>query len=217
MPSIVNYNKVHSDGLVHVFGLDFLVGPEVFIPKESGIYIIQQADIHIKKNGGELKVADFGAGTGFISISLKRSNPNINVTAIEKSPEAYAYLLQNIEKHGYDITALNLDVADNTINNFDLIIANPPYYPNSKTFNMKDPDMSLYGGETGLETINLFIDNAAKSLKSGGTYMFSHLISQTYDVTLKLGEFFMDIQTTNHPRMNPKEPSAQAITIATRQ
>jgi release factor glutamine methyltransferase len=212
----VKYDDIHEAGIAHILGLDLIVGPEVFIPKPSGIFLIQEADVYIKKNGGNLKVADFGAGTGFLSIALKRANPNINVTAFEKSSQAYEYLLKNIEKYEYDITPVRMDVINNEINDFDLIVSNTPFLSNINRAKMKDPLLSLDGGADGLVALNNFIDAAAKSLKPGGYLIIAHLKSQTEDVALKLENDFTIEKNIDHPLMTAHGEMSQSFTYCIR-
>lgn len=212
----VAYEKAHEDGSVRVFGLDLLVGPDVFIPRESSIFLIQEADIYIKKNGGNLKVADFGSGTGYIAIALKRSNPGINITAFEKSSQAYEYLVKNIEAYDYDITPVKMDVINNEIDDFDLIVSNPPKLSTINRVKMKDPLLSLDGGEDGLVAVNNFIDAAAKSLKPGGYLIITHLKSQTEAVALKLENDFTIEKNIDHPLMTVHGEMSQSFTYCIR-
>lgn len=211
----VKYDEIYEAGIAHILGLDLIVGPEVFIPRPSGIFLIQQADVYIKKNGGDLKVADFGSGTGFLSIALKRANPNINVTAFEKSSQAYAYLLKNIEKYEYDITPVKMDVINNEINDFDLIVSDAPFTPEGlNRAKMRDPLLSLNGIGDGLSSVNTFIEAASKSLKSGGYFMIYHLKLQTDKVVESLQENFTNIQSTDHPLMSLHGDRSIVLTCA---
>ena len=104
---------------------------------------------------------DFGTGTGCIAIAIAAKCPTAKVTALDISTEALALAKQNAEQNKVAERIVFLPSDDFTaltgLNQFDLIISNPPYIasaeiailePEVKDF---DPRAALDGGADGLD------------------------------------------------------------------
>src|SRR5699024_10667452 len=73
------------------------VGKEVIIPREDTQVCVDICINRIKENPEkEIQVLDLCAGSGAISVAISKYCKNAKVIAVEKSPEAYEYLLKNI-------------------------------------------------------------------------------------------------------------------------
>jgi release factor glutamine methyltransferase len=191
---------------VDILRTKFFIGPEVFTPKNMTTMLINKADRQIKKMSGDIKVADFGSGSGFIAIMLKKYNPDIQIHAYEKSPEAYAYLIKNIEYHQLDITPHLIDVMDIDDTGFDAVISNPPYFPNSLKPDIpwfhNEPDMAFYGGEMGYEIPIDFITKAYNVLKPDGYFITSHITDHYKQITDECMKYFRDVEIERFPHPN---------------
>jgi tRNA1Val (adenine37-N6)-methyltransferase len=79
-------------------------------------------------------VLDIGTGTGVIALMLAQRNPGATITALELDPEAFAQASENIHKSPWpsrtNVVGLSLQAYQNCGNEFDLIVSNPPYFPN---------------------------------------------------------------------------------------
>src|SRR3989344_7303486 len=71
------------------------------------------------------KALEIGAGTGFISIFLKKIGKDCQGTDI--NPKAIECAKDNALRNGVLVNFYNSDLFENVKNNFDLIIFNPPY------------------------------------------------------------------------------------------
>lgn len=137
-------------------GLTFSVGEGVLIPRadtellcETGLFFLQ---------GRQTKrVLELCAGSGAVAVSLAHFDPDAQVTAVEKSPEALSYLRQNAARHKNRVTVTEGDVlvkpAQDAV--YDLILSNPPYIPAGEIEGLMkevtfEPRMALDGGEDGL-------------------------------------------------------------------
>lgn len=89
-------------------------------------------------NGNDL-VLELGAGCGIVSLALAYRNPTAVITAVEIQPPLVGLIQDNVSRNGYDerITVLSGDYrkVSEFINpgSFDLVVANPPYRPSSKS------------------------------------------------------------------------------------
>ena len=90
----------------------------------------------------------------------------------------------------------------------DVVIANPPYVPDSqelpKDVADHEPAIALFGGADGMKIPRLFISAASRLLKSGGFLAIEHHEAQGPQIADVLNEEFTDIllhqDLTGRPR-----------------
>jgi release factor glutamine methyltransferase len=159
-------------------GHDLKVGEGVLIPRDDTEVLILESVKLISKINKPI-VFDLCSGSGAIAIVLDSliNNPDMKITAIEYSKEAYSYLEYNVKKHKKNIQCLNMNIfechnlfADNSI---DAIISNPPYIceedVNSLQREVKfEPEIALNGGKDGLDFYRIILNKWVKKLKKGG-------------------------------------------------
>ncbi len=114
------------------------------------------------------KVADLGAGFGFLSIALAKKY-GCRVTAIERDDFMVKLLEENIKENSLeelvDIKKLDIRHIDKFFkrHEFDAVITNPPFYPSS--YGKGDP----YHFETDT-TLEDFIKASSYLLRDGGYF-----------------------------------------------
>ena len=189
--------------------IELQVGPGVLIPRpetETFVDLVKNriAELNAAELVGPVEIIDLGAGSGCISISLaqEESAHPVKVTAVEKSPEAFEWLTRNVVAHGADIRTISGDIAQACIDErFDIVVANPPYIPNSQLLPINvrfEPEMALFGGKgDGMEIPTLFIEEAARLLKCGGFLAMEHHETQSGAVAAALAQEFSDIKSLN--------------------
>lgn len=157
-------------------GRDYLVGEGVLIPRDDTEVVVNAAT-DIIKDKHDAHIIDLCSGSGVIAITLKYSFPDAAVCAVEKSDEAFAYLVRNREHHGADIDLTHADIFDCADNfadsSFDLIISNPPYIPSEEIPTLQhevsfEPVMALDGGISGYDFYDRLIPLWTSKLKKGG-------------------------------------------------
>ena len=162
-----------------------------------------------QKVAGEISVIDLGAGSGALSLAIATEAPRSRVIAVEKSPEATDWLKKNVAKISENVRVVEGDVADVLPGvKCDIVIANPPYIPNSQTLPRDvaehEPHIALFGGETGMELPQRFINAAARLLKSGGVLAIEHTEEQGAAIDAVLSKEFTEIvlhqDLTGRPR-----------------
>jgi release factor glutamine methyltransferase len=123
------------------------------------------------------------------------------MVAVEKSAEAAAWLNKNIAKYDLPIRVVIEDVVTALPDvKADLVVANPPYIPNDEKLPIEvanyEPEIALRGGPVdGMQIPKLFIDSAARLLKSGGFFIMEHHEMQSNLVKNAMAESFSSIQT----------------------
>ena len=162
------------------------VGPGVFVPRPETQALVEAAiDQALAMGVGEegLRILDLCSGSGVVAISLARAIPHANVSAVEASPEALAYLEKNVENLAPNIRVVALSVAECAEefggSAFDMILANPPYVPvfevpNDPEVATYDPAMALFGGADGLDVVHHIQALANSHLRPGGYLAIEH-------------------------------------------
>jgi release factor glutamine methyltransferase len=154
------------------FGLDFIVTPDVLIPRPETELLIETAIHWIRTHPKPAyRIIDVGTGSGIIPISLAAHVPNAEFIAIDISPAALAVARQNAHKHGVEERILFIEgdllPSDLQLPVSDILIANLPYIPTETLQGLdvfgKEPSLALDGGPDGLDLIRqLLADLAAK-------------------------------------------------------
>ena len=165
------------------YGIDFYVDNSVLIPRAETEELIDLVRDYIKKNiEKNISICDIGAGSGNISITLKKlfeDFENIDITAIEISEKA----IEVIKKNEANIlkSKINIINADALTfvpeKKFDIIVSNPPYVALKDKDNLQkdlnfEPETALYSGYDGLNFYKKFLRVIDKYLKVGGTFFF---------------------------------------------
>ena len=161
-------------------GREYSVGKGVLIPRDDTEVVVRSAAEMLKGVEKPL-IIDLCSGTGIIAITLADIFKGSTVYAVEKSPEAFAYLSRNISENETDVRAIHSDLRD-CADSFadgsaDLIISNPPYVPTAEMDGLQkevqfEPAMALDGGEKGLDLYPVIVDLWSKKLKKGGVIAF---------------------------------------------
>ena len=157
-------------------GRDYAVGEGVLIPRDDTEVVVRAA-LELLKGTHSPTVVDLCAGSGIIAVTLMKELDAPIVTAVEISPEAFAYLQNNIAAHKAHVKAILADlrdckdeIADDSL---DLLISNPPYVPTGEMATLQsevryEPRLALDGGEDGCDLYREIIRLWTKTLKQGG-------------------------------------------------
>lgn len=111
----------------------------------DGILLGAWADVSQAK-----RILDLGTGTGLIALMLaQRSTKESEIHAVELDQAAYLQAQANIHAspwaqrvHVYQQNAA--EFCSNTVNKFDLIVANPPYFPQGVDCATPQRDLARY-------------------------------------------------------------------------
>jgi release factor glutamine methyltransferase len=189
-------------GVAYFRYLDIQVGPGVLVPRPESELLVQAVLDHCEKNSeklsGNISVVDLGSGSGALALAISTENPRTRVIAVEKDPEAIEWLKKNVSRINEQVRIVESDVVDALEGvTCDVVIANPPYVPDSQELPRDvaehEPAIALFGGPTGLDIPGRFIDTAARLLKSGGFFALEHTEDQGPALKELLEENFLDI------------------------
>lgn len=119
------------------------------------------------------RVADFGTGTGIVSLLLVGRHPDIHVDAIELQSEMADMAARSAEMNGLTdcVKVHHADIRDALTllgtNSMDAVVCNPPYYKSGASLLPEDENKRTSRMDTAI-TIGEICLSANKVLKSGG-------------------------------------------------
>ncbi|HWZ48965.1 MAG TPA: peptide chain release factor N(5)-glutamine methyltransferase [Herbaspirillum sp.] len=132
--------RVHGEPIAYIvgqrefYGLMLRVTPDVLIPRPETELLVELALAHLP---AAARVLDMGTGSGAIAVALAHSRPDAHVTALDVSKAALAIAAENAATHlPQRAAALRfiesdwyaaLSGGEQQFEQFDLIVANPPY------------------------------------------------------------------------------------------
>ena len=199
-------------GMAHFRELDLEVGPGVLVPRPESELMVSYLLALIEQSSGIVSVIDLGAGSGALSLSLSTECDRVRAIAVENSEAALVWLKRNVAKYVPEMRVVEADVAEALPGvKADFVIANPPYIPEDQELPedvKREPVVALFGGKTGLETPKVFIDAAARLLKSGGVLAIEHTETQGQAISGLLEEMFRNIELHYDLNDRPRWTSA---------
>ena len=163
-------------GIQEFYGLDFIVSPDVLIPRPETEMIVENA-LEILREKKTLKFCEIGIGSGCISVSILHEIRTISAIGLDISASALEIAKLNAQKYAV-LERLKLIISDVfsqlTTEKFDLIVSNPPYIPESDISNLQlevsmfEPLNALTDDKDGLSIIKKIINESPKFLNSNG-------------------------------------------------
>jgi release factor glutamine methyltransferase len=178
--------------------LNIEVGPGVLVPRPESELLVEAVLQHIENLPPPVSVIDLGAGSGALSLAIATEAPSTRVIAVEKSPEALVWLKKNVSVIAENVRVVEGDVVDVLQGiKCDIVIANPPYVPDSQELPRDvagfEPHIALFGGPTGMEIPQQFITAAARLLKPGGVLVIEHTEEQGPSIASVLSVDFSEV------------------------
>jgi release factor glutamine methyltransferase len=180
------------------FGLEFVVSPAVLIPRPETELLVEHA---LRLAGRFTKppyVADVGAGSGAIAVTLAVRLPAATVYALDASTEALAVVAENAGRHHVSerVHCVQSDLLTALPKPVDLITANLPYVTSEEwqglmpEIRLYEPRAALDGGPDGLALIRRLLATAAPHLNPGGAILIEIGASQGAAGTTLARELF---------------------------
>jgi release factor glutamine methyltransferase len=178
--------------------LEIQVGPGVLVPRPESELLVQAVLDHCEGVSETVSVVDLGSGSGALALAISTENEKTRVIAVEKDPAAIEWLKKNVARINEQVRIVESDVVDALEGvKCDVVIANPPYVPDSQILPRDvadhEPAVALFGGPTGLDIPGRFIDTATRLLKPGGFFAIEHTEDQGDAITSLLSKNFVNI------------------------
>lgn len=208
----------HITGRAFFRYLELRVGAGVFVPRPETESVVGWAiDAVRAMDVAEPLIVDLCTGSGAIALALAQEVPRSRVHAVELDGGALEWARRNVEgsrvalHHADALTALpELD------GQVDLVISNPPYIPLTEWEYVApeardhDPQLALFSGEDGLETIRGLERAAHRLLRPGGVVVIEHADTQGGQVPWIFTEDRGWADAADHPDLNNRPRFATA-------
>ncbi len=156
-------------------GLKFQVDERVLVPRSPIAEWIERAFEPFVSAERVSRILDLGTGSGCIAVALAFAFPEAEVDASDLSPAALEVARLNVEAHGLveRIRLIQSDAFDELSPEYDLIVSNPPYVPETSFERLPEeyrhePEDGLAAGPDGLDVIDKIIRDAPRYLSDKG-------------------------------------------------
>jgi release factor glutamine methyltransferase len=166
-------------GRKEFFGLEFEVTRAALIPRPETETLVELAIGFAREHYGarRITIADVGAGSGVIAVSLAVHLPNARVIASDVSKRALGLARRNAERHSVAgrIELVHGDLLAPLDRRVEVIAANLPYVTTAEwerevppEIREWEPRQALDGGADGLRLIRRLLRQAPGKLMRGG-------------------------------------------------
>lgn len=159
-------------GRQEFFGREFLVTPDVLIPRPETEHVVEAA---LSFKDGVRCTVDVGCGSGAIAVTLALELPGVEVWGTDISLAALRVAAGNALRLGAAVRFAACDLlAAFAPASVDLVVSNPPYVALRDQAGLQrevrdfEPHVALFAGETGLEIYERLVAEARRVLRPGG-------------------------------------------------
>ena len=171
----------HITGVASFGPLELEVGEGVFIPRPETELLADWA-VRALYTVESPTVVDLGTGSGALAIYIAHARDDATVLAVEASATARRYARENARRNHVAVTVVDGDMTDPDLlaelsGEVDLIVANPPYVPETPDLApevYRDPHNAVFSGDDGMEAIRGLVPVAARLLTPGGQVGIEH-------------------------------------------
>lgn len=171
-------------GLQEFYGRDFMVTPDVLVPRPETESIIELFAT-MPMAGQNVTVADVGTGSGAIAITLKLEHPELKVIAVDTSEPALTVANRNAEKLNAEIDFRQGNLLGPISERVDVIVANLPYVDKSWQRSPEtdyEPPLALFAADGGLALIRQLLRDAPARLNISGLVLLEADPEQHADI-----------------------------------
>lgn len=188
------------------WSLCFRVVPATLDPRPDSETLIEASLAAIPNRAAALRLLDLGTGTGCLLLALLAELPNATGLGVDIEPAAVTAARENATSLGLAARA-SFHVADWTAGidgSFDIIVANPPYVPESDIEGLApevarwEPRRALAGGADGLDAYRALAPRILDRLAPDGVAVLEFGAGQDRDVATILAASGLEIRTLRH-------------------
>lgn len=156
-------------GKKEFFGYDFLVSPDVLIPRPETESLVELI-LNLPKIE-TAKILDLATGSGCIAISLKKKLAKAQITASDISKSALKIAQKNSERLEVEVNFIESNLFENISEKFNVIVSNPPYV--SRDWHCSpatkfEPEQAIFAEDNGLFLVKKIISESKKYLEKNG-------------------------------------------------
>ncbi|MYD51449.1 MAG: peptide chain release factor N(5)-glutamine methyltransferase, partial [Dehalococcoidia bacterium] len=160
------------------YGLDFVVTPDVLVPRQETELLVEAVLEYARSRGGDedaISIADIGTGSGCVAVALGAHMSNATVYATDVSEGALCVAGENVRRHGLDgrVRLRHGDLFEALDGPVDVVVSNPPYLSEEEAVDLpldvqREPRVALVAGSDGMDVLLRLIVGAREYVKPGG-------------------------------------------------
>jgi release factor glutamine methyltransferase len=145
--------------------LELAVDARVLVPRPETELVVELA---LERISGEGAVLDCCCGSGAIALALADERPDLEVFGSDCDAGALTVARANAHRLGLSVSWHQADLLDGLVEDFDAIVANPPYVESAVIATLApevarhEPRLALDGGPDGLAVLTRLIEQSAR-------------------------------------------------------
>lgn len=166
-------------GRQEFFGLDFVLTPDVLIPRPETELLVEKALELLDSSDRPTLLCDVGTGSGCIGVAILHERKDVRGVGLDISPHALRVAARNAARHNvrerFSLVVSDCFAAlDERTARFNIIVSNPPYVSEDALASLQrevrehEPRVALTPGADGLRVIRRLLTDAPQYLNSGG-------------------------------------------------
>jgi release factor glutamine methyltransferase len=189
------------------FGRAFRVTPDVLVPRPETEVLVDRAlrVLRASPDHGAQRVADLGAGSGCVAVTLAAELPQVSVIATDVSQPALDVARSNAERHAVaDRVSFVLTSWADGVDELDVVISNPPYVTvaelSTADADVRDfePPLALLGGDDGLDAYRALAASVQNRVRPAGTVLLEVDTNRVDAVRQVMSAALPDAEATTH-------------------
>jgi tRNA1Val (adenine37-N6)-methyltransferase len=159
-------------------------------------------------SGNPKNILDIGAGTGVVSLMMAQRFPEAMITGIEIDKDASEQASENVRNSPWNnrIKILNQSFQEfckNQTDKFDLIVSNPPYFPNHLKTKDQQRNLALHNDTLPFGELMTGIKSIMDQEASSWLILPPHQMEETKKIAEVLGLFaFEKLKIQDKPTKN---------------
>ena len=177
------------------YSLPIYVDENVLIPRPETEELVHWI---IGEQKTKSKILDIGTGSGCVALALKKGLPNSIISGCDISRKVIEVANRNANQNNLDVNFFELDILNDTIDQYDIIVSNPPYIAHDEKKNMHnnvlnhEPHLALFVDDLDPLLFYKRIANQIKNTNTTAYFETSEFYTESLDKWLVDEGFFTE-------------------------
>ena len=183
------------------YSLPIYVDENVLIPRLETEELVHWI---IGEQKTKSKILDIGTGSGCVALALKKGLPNSIISGCDISRKVIEVANRNANQNNLDVNFFELDILNDTIDQYDIIVSNPPYIAHDEKKNMHnnvlnhEPHLALFVDDLDPLLFYKRIANQIKNTNTTAYFETSEFYTESLDKWLVDEGFFTEWKLDFH-------------------